>query len=205
MQSKSTPSSGAAFIQRFIKHPAQVGTIAATSPVVSRRLAEPIPETGDPLVVELGPGTGAVTEWIRRRLNGRGHLLTIEIDPVFAEMLRTNYPDLDIAVADAGDLSKLLADRGLGAVDVVVSALPWTLFSDEQTRRILSALAASMTPDGVFTTITYTTARMLPPWRRVLAALNDTFESVEPSRAIWRNIPPAYVYEARRPRSQNPA
>lgn len=195
-------SGGAAFIQRFLKNPAQVGAIAATSPAVSRRLAEPIPATGDPLVVELGPGNGAVTEWILRRLNGRGHLMAIEIDPVFAEMLQRNYPTLDVAVADAGDLSTLLADRGLGTVDAVVSALPWTTFPDEQTRRILRALASSMSPDGVFTTITYTTARMMPPWRRVLAALNDTFETVEPSRAIWANLPPAFVYEARRPRSR---
>ncbi|WP_033339709.1 class I SAM-dependent methyltransferase [Catenuloplanes japonicus] len=196
----ATPSSPGAFVQRFLRNPARVGTPAATSAPVARQMAAPIPETGDPLVVELGAGTGAVTEQIRQRLGGRGHHLAIEIDPVFAGLLRTRWPDLDVAEADAARLPELLADRGLGKADVVVSALPWTLFPDAQTRAILSSVAASMAPHGAFTTITLSIGSRMPGARRFREALTGTFEEVGQSRTFWRNPPPAFVYEAHRPR-----
>ncbi|MFI5839992.1 class I SAM-dependent methyltransferase [Catenuloplanes sp. NPDC051500] len=196
-----TPSSTGAFVQRFLRNPARVGTPAATSAAVGRQMAAPVPETGDPLVVELGAGTGAVTEQIRQRLGGRGHHLAIEIDPVFAGLLRTRWPDLDVAEADAAHLPELLADRGLGKADVIVSALPWTLFPDDQTRAILRSVAASMAPHGAFTTITLSIGSRMPSARRFRAALNTTFEEVTQSRTFWRNPPPAFVYEAHRPRS----
>ncbi|MDQ0366707.1 class I SAM-dependent methyltransferase [Catenuloplanes indicus] len=202
MQSSTAPG---AFVQRFLRNPARVGTPAATSAAVSRQMAAPIPEHGDPLVVELGAGTGAVTEWIQHRLGGRGHHLAIEIDPVFAGLLRQRYPAVDVAESDAAQLPALLAQRGLGAADVVVSALPWTLFSDEQARGILAAVAASMAPHGAFTTITLSMGSRMPGARRFRSALGATFEEVTQSRTFWRNPPPAFVYEAHRPRQRRPS
>ncbi|MDR7279109.1 class I SAM-dependent methyltransferase [Catenuloplanes atrovinosus] len=192
-------------MQRFLRNPARVGTPAATSAAVSRQMAAPIPEHGDPLVVELGAGTGAVTEWIQHRLGGRGHHLAIEIDPVFAGLLRTRWPGLDVAEADAAQLPALLAERGLGAADVIVSALPWTLFSEEQARDILTAVAASLAPHGAFTTITLSLGRRMPSARRFRDSLASTFEEVTESRTFWRNPPPAFVYEAHRPRQRRPS
>ncbi|MGI5368392.1 hypothetical protein [Streptomyces iakyrus] len=44
----------------------------------------PVPESGDPVVVELEPVTGAFTGLIQELLGGRGHHLAVEINPRLA-------------------------------------------------------------------------------------------------------------------------
>lgn len=75
------------------------------------------------VVVELGPGTGAFTKAIQRRLAGRGHHLAIEIDPRFAR--RPAAPQIDVTTSDARCLREILTERGHHHADVIVSGLPW--------------------------------------------------------------------------------
>jgi hypothetical protein len=116
------------FLARFLRHPLRVGAVAPSSPTLAAHVVAPVPGQGDPMVVELGPGTGAFTRAIQDRLGGRGYHLAVEADPVFAATLRHRYSRVDVAFADAADLPALLARRGLPAADVVVSGLPWTVF-----------------------------------------------------------------------------
>ena len=57
-----------------------------------------------------------------------------------------------------------------------------------------------LAPGGVFTQFGYTWTRWAPPARRQLADLRAHFAEVTTSRTVWRNLPPAIVNEARRPR-----
>jgi phospholipid N-methyltransferase len=159
-----------------------------------------VPERGHPVVVELGPGTGAFTSAIDRRLGGRGRHLAIELNERMSDYLTGRFPRLDVATAAAADLPAVLADRGLPAADVVVSGLPWAAFAGPTGRRLVETIAASLSPNGSYTQFTYTATRWAPPGRRQLAQLRDAFEEVVVSRTVWRNFPPALVYSARRPR-----
>jgi phosphatidylethanolamine/phosphatidyl-N-methylethanolamine N-methyltransferase len=190
------------FLQRFLRHPRRVGAVAPSSGALARRVVAPVPGTGEPVVVELGPGTGAFTEAIQRRLGGRGRHLALEIDPVFAAALRRRFPHVDVVVAGADRLPEALARHGLGGADVVVSGLPWAAFPPERTARIMAAVAASMAPHGAFTTFAYMHALWTPAAERLRRDLRRTFEEVVPGRTEWANLPPALVYHARRPRPQ---
>ncbi|WP_432832052.1 class I SAM-dependent methyltransferase [Dactylosporangium sp. CA-092794] len=189
------------FLREFLRDPF---TVAAVTPS-GRRLAEvvtaPVPRTGAPLVVELGPGTGAFTAEIQRRLAGRGRHLAIEINERFAGRLAARFPEVDVAVADARGLRDVLARRGHRHADVIVSGLPWAAFTPGRQDDLLDAVVAGLAPHGAFTTFAYTHTRWAPPARRLRRTLRARFEEVVLGRTVWANMPPAFVYSCRRPRT----
>lgn len=188
------------FLGQWIRSPGTVGAVAPSSRRLAETVTSPVPGRGDPVIVELGPGTGSFTAEIQRRLGGRGHHMAIEINPRLAEFLATRNPKVDVVVDDAARLPQLLRERGHSSVDAVVSGLPWASFSEETQTRLLEAVTSIMGPHTAFTTFAYSFAKHLPPARRFRRRLIDTFEEVVTGRTVWGNVPPAFVYHARRPR-----
>jgi phosphatidylethanolamine/phosphatidyl-N-methylethanolamine N-methyltransferase len=187
------------FLGQWLRSPGTVGAVAPSSRRLAEAVTAPVPHRGDPVIVELGPGTGAFTAEIQRRLGGRGHHLAVEINPKLAEFLAARNPKVDVVVDDAVRLPQLLQERGLGKADVIVSGLPWAAFSSETQISLLNAVTAIMGPHTAFTTFAYSFAKRLPPARRFRKRLADTFEEVVLGRTVWGNVPPAFVYHARRP------
>ncbi|WP_017591579.1 class I SAM-dependent methyltransferase [Nocardiopsis potens] len=191
-------------VREFCRSPVHTGALSPSS----RRLAEAVtvvvPGTGDPVVVELGPGTGPFTGAIQRRLDGRGRHLAVEVNPRFAEVVSARFPEVEVVRGDAARLVALLEENGVGAADAVVSGLPWAVFAPRVQRSILTAVAASLAPGGAFTTFTYEHARPLPAAIRFRRLLGTVFEEVVTGRTVWANLPPAVVYHARRPRPGHP-
>lgn len=190
----------ALFLREFLRDPFTVAAVAPSGTRLADLVTTPLPRDGDPLVVELGPGTGAFTAAIQRRLAGRGHHLAIEINEQFAGPLAARYPRVDVAVADARRLPDLLAQRGHQRADVIVSGLPWAAFGESTQDDLLHAVTSTLAPDGAFTTFAYTISRWAPPARRLRRSLSARFEEVVTGRTVWANMPPAFVYFCRRPR-----
>ncbi|WP_061289761.1 class I SAM-dependent methyltransferase [Herbidospora cretacea] len=190
----------ALFFGQFMRSPASVGAIAPSSRRLAEAVCVPIPEQGDPVVVELGPGTGSFTAEIQRRLGGRGRHLAVEINPKLAAHLSDRHPGVEVVVDDACGLPALLADRGVAKADVIISGLPWAAFSPKLQDSLLKAILGSMAPGGAFTMFAYVHAMLLPPALRIRRSLFGSFEEVVMGRTVWPNLPPAFVYHARRPR-----
>ncbi|GLX01830.1 methyltransferase domain-containing protein [Microtetraspora sp. NBRC 16547] len=188
------------FLGEFFRSPTVIGAIAPSSRRLSSAVAVPIPERGDPVVVELGAGTGPFTAEIQRRLGGRGRHLALEINPRLGGLLQARHPGLEVVVDDAVRLPALLAARGVTTADVIVSGLPWAAFSPDRQAALLRAVVDSLSRDGAFTTFSYVHARMLGPAVRFRRRLARAFEEVVPGRTVWGNLPPAFVFHARRPR-----
>jgi phosphatidylethanolamine/phosphatidyl-N-methylethanolamine N-methyltransferase len=115
----------ATMLREFLRDPFTVAAVAPSGEPLAELVTAPVPRCGDPVIVELGPGTGAFTAAIQRRLGGRGHHLAVEVNERFARPLAVRFPHVDVAVADARDLRDLLAQRGHRHADVIVSGLPW--------------------------------------------------------------------------------
>jgi phosphatidylethanolamine/phosphatidyl-N-methylethanolamine N-methyltransferase len=188
------------FLREFLRNPLMVAAITPSGQLLADVVTATVPGTGAPLVVELGPGTGAFTAAIQRRLAGRGRHLAIEINARFAERLTARYAGLEVAVADARGLGDILAERGHHQADVIVSGLPWAAFAPDRQDDLLDAVVASLAPQGAFTTFAYTYTRWAPPARRLRRVLRSRFEEVVLGRTVWANLPPAFVYYCRRPR-----
>ncbi|MFY1636660.1 class I SAM-dependent methyltransferase [Solwaraspora sp. WMMB335] len=189
-----------AFLREFFRSPTRVGAVAPSSRRLAAAITAPIPERGEPVVVELGPGTGAFTKVIQDRLGGRGRHLAIELSPALAGLLASRHPGVEVLTGNAADCRSLVAERGVRAVDVVVSGLPWASFPQELQRGALGAVCEVLEPDGAFTTFAYVLAAQTPPARRFRQLLRDRFEEVVMGRTVLGNLPPAFVYHARRPR-----
>ena len=187
------------FLTEFLRSPLTVGAVAPSSSGLARVAVAPVPRAADAVVVELGAGTGAFTGPIQQRLGGRGRHVVIEINERFAQRLARRCPAVEVVVADAADLGAVLADRGIGRADVIVSGLPWAAFAPDHQRDVLAAATEVLAADGVFTTFAYVHARWAPPARRLHRALESRFDEVVTGRTVWANLPPALVYHCRRP------
>lgn len=188
------------FVGQWMRSPGTTGAVAPSSAGLAAAMAAPLPARGEPVVVELGPGTGAFTSEIQKRLDGRGRHLAVEVNPCMADVLMRRYPGTEVVVDDAMRLVRLMTERGLPRADLIVSGLPFAAFDPDRQRRLLSAVASCMGPASAFTAFGYSFARLSPPAVRFRRLLHEVFEEVVMSRTVWRNVPPAFVYSARRPR-----
>ncbi|MEU3270109.1 methyltransferase domain-containing protein [Saccharomonospora sp. NPDC006951] len=199
-----TDSSFSVFLAAAVRRPRIVGGVAPSSRELAEVLASVVPSSGTPAVVELGPGTGATTSVIARRLPQGGKQLAVEIDPVMAAHLANSCPGVTVLRGDAAELGPLLAREGqdtVGAVDAVVSGLPWSLFPAQVQRAVLRQVCSALTPAGGFSTFAYRHAARLEGARRFRALLDEYFDEVVVTRTVWRNLPPARVFVCRRPRA----
>lgn len=188
------------FIREFVKAPTVVASVIPSGKALARQVTSSIPSTGQPVVVELGPGTGAFSRTIQERLDGRGRHITLDVNERFTALLAERFAGLEAVTADARDLSTILAERGLGQADAIVSGLPWASFRRERQRELLDAVVDALSPQGAFTTFAYVHARRFIPAHRFRRSLADRFEEVVLGRTVWANLPPALVYHCRRPR-----
>ena len=187
------------FLAAALRRPAQIGAVAPSSPRLANLLASVVPREGAPVVVELGPGTGAVSDAIARRLPPDARHLAVEVDTELAAYLRATRPSLEVVEGDAAQLNTLLAERGVQAADAVVSGLPWALFGATTQKTIMSQVAQLIGPAGVFTTFAYVHGTVLARARQFRDTLREMFDEVLVTSTVWRNLPPAFAYVCRRP------
>ncbi|GAA0524791.1 methyltransferase [Saccharopolyspora subtropica] len=199
----STLREYATFLARAVRQPTRVGAVLPTSRHVATAVTAVVPSFGSPTVLELGPGTGALSGPIQRRLAEGARHLAVEIDPEMVRYLHRSKPWLEVIEGDATHLRELLDAAAVEQVDVVISSIPWTLLPPDRQRTLLREVAAVLVPDGVLTTITYLTTLWRPNTRAFVAALHDTFDEVLPRTAVWRNLPPARIYACRRPKADS--
>ncbi|MFP5023030.1 class I SAM-dependent methyltransferase [Pseudonocardia phyllosphaerae] len=203
MSSEPTTADGPAwreFLGAMVRNPAGVGAVWPSSARLSERLARIVPSHGEPVVVELGPGTGAVSSQVARRLPSGGRHLAVELDPSMASYVERTQPGLEVINGDAAKLVALLAERDVHHVDAVISGLPWSLFGAELQQAILDQVVEVIGETGAFATFAYSHTLPMPSARRFKATLRDTFDEVVATRTVWRNLPPAFCYLCRRPK-----
>ncbi|GLW12731.1 methyltransferase [Microtetraspora sp. NBRC 13810] len=199
------PSTAAADYQMFLsgaaRHLSITGAIAPTLPTMARTLAAIVPSTHPVTVIELGPGTGAVSTAIHTRLTPGSRHIAIEIDPHMINHLHHTHPWLEVIHGNATHLTQLLTTTGTHQADAIVSTLPWSMIPTPQQTTILQQIAQTLAPGAAFSTVVGLHARPLTTnARRFRHHLTTTFDEVLTTSTIWRNIPPSRSYVCRRPR-----
>ncbi|PSK95452.1 phospholipid N-methyltransferase [Murinocardiopsis flavida] len=187
----------AAFVRVAAGRPRRVGAVLPTSAWGGRALAQVVPASRPATVVELGPGTGSVSDVVHQRLAPGSTHIAIELDADMVRHLREAKPWLDVVHGDAADLRALLAEHDVGELDAVVSALPWTLMTGEQQSRVLAEVARALRPGAPFTTIVYNHGISTLQGRLFRRRLERVFDEVLLTRTVWRNMPPARTYVCR--------
>jgi phosphatidylethanolamine/phosphatidyl-N-methylethanolamine N-methyltransferase len=142
-------------------------------------------------VIELGPGTGPVTEALIRRGIAQDRLVLVEYSPDFCQLLRRKFPKATIIQGDAYDLEDTLDGVLAEPAAATVSSLPLFTKPMETRLELLHAAQALMHPNAPFVQFTYAVVPPIPARSRKYTA--------RASNRIWLNLPPARVWVYRRP------
>lgn len=179
---------------RFLRNPRTVGAVAPSSRALARAMVELLPSDRPVRLVELGPGTGALTGALADHLAPDSRFLAIELEPAFVRKIRQRWHNVDVVCASAERLEELVADRGLHPVDHIVSGLPFASLPKDMTRQILDGIEHTLRPGGTFTTFQYIYAYA---WARPAAAfrgeMTERMGGPPAKRLVWRNLPPAFA------------
>lgn len=187
------------FMRALVRAPREIGAIAPSSRVLGDRLAAVVPRKDDAVIVELGAGTGAVTERIEIRRSPKSTFLVFERDAQLALRVRQQVPRAHVIADDVRSLGRHLEEQGLTTVDAIVCGLPWANFAEQEQSELLDTITRALDSGGVFTTFAYQHALVLPQARRFRDALRVRFDEVLPTRIILGNLPPAFTYVCRTP------
>lgn len=198
----------ARFIRAWLDNPMTTGAVSPSGRFLARMMARYVdPERPGP-IIELGPGTGPVTEALVARGISPDRLVLVEYDAAFCRLLARRYPAATIIKGDAYRLQETLAGILDEPAAAVVSSLPLLTKPERRRLDLLKDAFALMRPDGSFVQFTYGMVSPIP--RNKLGYGRASFEA-EASPAVWLNLPPARVWIYRRasglartPR-QNPA
>ncbi|MGO4283906.1 class I SAM-dependent methyltransferase [Bosea sp. TAB14] len=176
----------ARFIKSWIDDPLRTGSVTPSSPALARRMASYVdPEQPGP-VIEIGPGTGPVTEALIERGVDEERLILVEYSPEFCELLRKRFPRATIVQGDAYALSTTLAGHLTEKAAALVSSLP--LFNrPPPSRTALAKEAFPLMVEGApFIQFTYSVISPIPRKGSGLKAFVSDW--------VLRNIPPARVW-----------
>lgn len=194
----------ATFLNRTARNLNRIGALTPTPVSSARRMAALINPESDLTVVELGAGTGAISSQIGARLGSGARHIAIEREPDLLAVVARTAPWAQRIHADAGTLCDTLAKQEITTADVIISSLPWGLFSVNQQRQVLDQTTQLLTDDGLFATIVLRPTRLTPRTRAFRASLRESFTHVTISPTLWRNFPPARLYVCRGPRRATP-
>ncbi len=176
----------ARFLRSWIMNPLRMGAVTPSSPVLARRMASYVDVTVPGPVIELGPGTGPVTQALIAHGVAEERLILVEYSPEFCHLLRQRFPKATVIQGDAYHLKHTLAGHLSEPAAALVSGLP-LVTRPERVRATLVHEAFGLLREGApFIQFTYAMTSPVPLHGRTIKA--------QASRRIWRNMPPARVW-----------
>lgn len=194
------PVSSLAFAKQALRHWREVGAVAPSSPKLGERMTELAEVWRARRVVELGPGTGALTKAVLDDLPHDAEYLGLELNGDFVRTLRARHPQQRFEQAPAQDFDFAAVWPDDASFDVVISGLPWSSFAETLQTAILDNILPRLRPGGRFATFAYWGFHRMPGGRRFRALLHARLDGVESSRVVWANLPPAFIYVGRKER-----
>ena len=171
------------FMREFVRNPRQMGAICPSSPFLARRMASLVPQ-GEGIVVELGPGGGAVTAALLNQGIAASDLVLVERSASLSAHLAKRFPGVRLIKGDAMHLNSFEVLR-LQPVRAVVSSLPLRSLPRLVVRQILDQVALISGQGTVFIQFSYAL-------RGSYQGLAHGFER-DQAHVVWRNLPPARI------------
>lgn len=173
-------------LREWFFNPQRTGAVAPSSPQLAAAMARWLPANPNSFVLELGPGTGAVSEALIGRGLREDRLIAIERSPKMADHLRRRFPRAKIINGDAFELDKLLKRhaRQVGTISTVISSLPLMNFPAHIAHDLARKIRAILPTGGKLVQYTYRISRTPK------AAAHFNFVA---TNVVWLNFPPARV------------
>jgi phosphatidylethanolamine/phosphatidyl-N-methylethanolamine N-methyltransferase len=171
------------FLREFVRNPGAMGALCPSSQRLAARIAQQVDLSQEGWIVELGAGTGSVTEALLRHGVRPDRLIVIERSRYLVRHLRKRFPQVRVILGDACDGSALIED--CVPLAAVVSGLPLRSLSPEQVTRVTNAWSAGIGPEVRVIQFTYAP--------RGASAWSDAGLTWRTDETVWGNLPPARV------------
>lgn len=185
------------FLRSWCRDPVAVGLPLASTPWTARRLAHTALDAAIPgggPVLELGAGTGPVTEALIEAGCPLDQLVVVERDADLCRMLARRFRGLQVIQGDALEVGEMLPRRQVSSVSVVLSGLPMRVVPSHDAARYYAGAFQLMPPGG--TIIQYTYGFRSPvELNGAPLRLDARFVGRE-----WRNVPPMGIWSYREKR-----
>jgi phosphatidylethanolamine/phosphatidyl-N-methylethanolamine N-methyltransferase len=178
------------FLRSWIEKPLHVGAVMPSGRPLARTMAQYVDADAEGPVVELGPGTGAITSALIDRGVDQKRLVLVEYNPGFCALLRDRYPQAKVVQGDAYKLRDTLWNVLAVPASAIVSGLPLVTKPMLTRLKLIRDAFVALAPGAPFVQFTYSVA---PPIPKSLPGV-----STEASERIWMNLPPARVWVYRK-------
>jgi phosphatidylethanolamine/phosphatidyl-N-methylethanolamine N-methyltransferase len=179
------------FLRRWLKDPLKIGAIAPSGRDLAAAMARLVPADSQDPVIELGGGTGSITEALLEAGIPPARLFVVERDEALHDLLVRRFPQARILLGDAAELTALMRPLGISRAAAVVSGLPLLAMRDSIRDRIVEESFALLEPGAPFIQFTYGLASPIP--RRKLGIRGEV------KSRVLNNLPPASVWLYHRP------
>ena len=178
------------FLRSWMEKPLHMGAVMPSGRILARTMAQYVDIDSLGPVVELGPGTGAITNALIEHGIDQRRLVLVEYNPGFCALLRDRYPHAKIVQGDAYTLRDSLCNVLSAPASAVVSGLPLVTKPMLTRLKLIRDAFGALAPGAPFVQFTYSVA---PPIPKSLPGV-----STEASERIWMNLPPARVWVYRK-------
>ncbi|MBR1273523.1 class I SAM-dependent methyltransferase [Bradyrhizobium sp. AUGA SZCCT0283] len=178
------------FLRSWIEKPLHMGAVMPSSKLLARTMAQYVDVDSKGPVIELGPGTGAITNALIEHGVDQKRLVLVEYNPGFCALLRDRYPQAKVVQGDAYALRDSLGEVLDAPASAVVSGLPLVTKPMLTRLKLIRDAFLALAPGAPFVQFTYSVA---PPIPKSLPGV-----STEASERIWMNLPPARVWVYRK-------
>ena len=171
------------FFREIFSNPLAIGAACPSSKRLARAMAKQVPVGTLGTIVELGPGTGVVTQVLLDHGIRPEKLVVIEKADAFVRHLIDRFPQLSVIKGDAKNVKDLLASHT--NIRVVVSSLPLRSLPANIVESILTAIDEILPDGGLFIQFTYY-------YGATGVSFPKTFQRIH-SEYVLLNFPPARV------------
>lgn len=173
------------FLRNWAGNPLQVASVAPSSQELCRLMAQYVEDERPGVIVELGPGTGAVTQAILDRGVEPSRLVLIEYSPDFCDLLRERFPGVNVVNGNAYAMGEVMESLGNPPVASVISGLPIVQKPLPERQALLRDAFARMAPGAPFIQFSY---MLSSPVKGLVGT------TISSTRWVLANLPPARVW-----------
>ncbi len=182
------------FLSAALVNQAQIGAVVPSQRFLIDRMIAPVPRTYQGQILELGPGTGALTLRLAARCP-QARILACEINSTLARHIRWTLASAGLTnrvevVLDAAEhLLSQMTRRGMKRPDFIISGIPLANLRREPALALVQAISQALAPGGMYIQFQYSLLD-----RKKIKAKFSKLNTVP----VLLNFPPAVVYYARK-------
>ncbi|MEZ5692048.1 MAG: rRNA adenine N-6-methyltransferase family protein [Rickettsiales bacterium] len=181
------------FIAAWLRSPLKMGAVLPSSRSLARAMAAQIDTAREGSIIEVGAGTGMVTQALLEADIPRERVLVIERDKKLFGLLHAIFSNLKVVCEDASELEKVICKYGMGKVNAIVSSLPFITMPVAVRHSIQEQMAKVIGDDGIIIQFTY--GHKSPISYSEMKKYGLTGRRV---KMVFMNVPPAHVWVYRK-------